>query len=75
LRAKGVDQPLILSVIEAAFARGDEEKNAQSLLDKKFRGVDLSDPKTLRRACAFLERRGYSRQVIFNLVQRRSEDD
>jgi SOS response regulatory protein OraA/RecX len=75
LRAKGIDQPLIRGVIGAIFARGDEEKNAQTLLNKRFRGVDLSDPKTSRRACAFLERRGYSSQVIFDLVQRRAEDD
>ena len=73
--AKGIDQPLIRDVIGATFARGDEEKNASALLGKKFRGVDLSDPKTLRRACAFLERYGYSPQVISNLVQRRAEDD
>jgi SOS response regulatory protein OraA/RecX len=75
LRAKGVGQSLILNVIDATFARGDEENNAKSLLDKNFKGVNLGDPKTLRRACAFLERRGYSSQVIFNLVRRPAEDD
>ena len=75
LRAKGVDQTLIRDVIGATFARGDEEKNARNLLDKKFKGVNLSDPKILRRASAFLERRGYSSQVIFSLMRRRAEDD
>jgi regulatory protein len=75
LEAKGVGQPLILNIIDATFARGDEEKNAKRLLDKNFKGINLGDPKTLRRACAFLERRGYSSQVIFNLVRRRAEDD
>lgn len=75
LKAKGVGQPLILNVIDATFAPGDEEKNAKTLLDKNFKGINLGDPKTLRRACAFLERRGYSSQVILNLVRRRAEHD
>jgi regulatory protein len=75
LRAKGVAQSLIQDVIGATFARGDEEKNARNLLEKKFKGVNLSDPKNLRRAGAFLERRGYSSQVVFNLMRRRAEDD
>jgi SOS response regulatory protein OraA/RecX len=75
LKAKGVGQPLILDVIDATFARGDEEKNAKTLLEKNFTGINLGDPKALRRACAFLERRGYSSQVIFNLVRRGQEDD
>jgi regulatory protein len=75
LRSKGVSQPLIRSVVGATFACGDEEKTAKALLQKKFRGTNLRDPKTLRRACALLERHGYSHQVIFDLVRRRAEDD
>ena len=54
LKAKGVGQPLIMNAIDATFARGDEEKNAKTLLDKNFTAINLGDPKTLRRACAFL---------------------
>ncbi|HEX6175155.1 MAG TPA: regulatory protein RecX [Candidatus Binatia bacterium] len=75
LRAKGVEQPLIRDVIGAIFACGDEEKNAKSLLEKRFKGVDLGDPKVLRRASAFLARRGYSSEVIFSLMRRRPDDD
>lgn len=75
LRAKGIGQPLIRDAIGATFARGEEEKNARNLLERNFAGVNLSDPKILRRASAFLERRGYSSQVIFNLMRRRAEDD
>jgi SOS response regulatory protein OraA/RecX len=70
-----VGQPLIRDVIGATFAHGDEEKNAKNLLEKKFKGVNFRDPKVLRRASAFLARRGYSSQVIFNLMRHRSEDD
>jgi regulatory protein len=75
LRAKGIGQPLIRDAIGATFARGEEEKNARNLLERNFTGVNLSDPKILRRASAFLERRGYSSQVIFNLMRRRAGDD
>ena len=57
------------------FACGDEEKNAKRLLEKRFKGVDLGDPKVLRRASAFLARRGYSSEVIFSLMRRRPDDD
>jgi SOS response regulatory protein OraA/RecX len=66
---------LIRDVIGETFARGDEEKNAKSLLEKKFKGGNLRDPKVLRRASAFLARRGYSSEVIFNLMRRRPDDD
>jgi regulatory protein len=75
LRAKGVAQQLIRDVIGATFAHGDEEKNAKNLLEKKFKGVNLRDPKVLRRVSAFLARRGYSSQVIFSVIGRRGEDD
>ena len=75
LRTKGVSQSLIREITGAIFGSGDEEKNARALLEKKFRGVDLRDPKTLRRAGAFLERRGYRSAVIFALVRRQMEED
>jgi SOS response regulatory protein OraA/RecX len=66
---------LIRDVIGATFAQGDEEKNAKNLLEKKFKGVNFGDPKFLRRASAFLARRGYSSQIIFSLMRRPREDD
>jgi regulatory protein len=75
LRAKGVGQPLIREIIGVIFGYGDEEKNARALLEKKFRGIDLRDPKALRRASAFLARRGYSSEVIFALVRQQMQGD
>ena len=66
---------MIRDVIGGTFADGDEEKTAKNLLEKKFKGVDFRDPKILRRASAFLARRGYSTQVIFSLMRRQPEDD
>jgi SOS response regulatory protein OraA/RecX len=65
---------LIRDVIGEIFSQGAEEKNAKNLLEKKFKGVSFRDPKVLRRASAFLARRGYSNRVIFSLM-RHPEDD
>jgi len=35
----------------------------------------LTEPKTLQRAAAFLQRRGYSSNMIFNLLRYSIEDD
>jgi regulatory protein len=75
LKAKGVGQGLIRDVIGEAFGHGDEEKNAKILLQKKFKGMNLRDPKVLRRVGTFLERRGYSRDLIFGLIRHRAEED
>jgi len=74
LRTRGIGQGLIQQVIRETFGPGDESENARKLLEKRFRNKKLEDPKMLRRAAAFLERRGYSRQVIFELLKRPLEE-
>jgi regulatory protein len=68
LRAKGIEPSLTREAIHALFERGSEKEYAAKLLQRKFRKEQLSDPKTLRRAIAFLQRRGYSSAVIFELL-------
>ena len=75
LRSKGVDQTLIRTVLRETFDQVDEDERARKLLAKYFKGGDLSDPKTMRRAAAFLQRRGYSSKVVFNLLRYSVEDD
>jgi regulatory protein len=75
LRSKGVDQTLIRIVLRETFDQVDEEERAKRLLAKHFKGGDLSDLKTMRRAAAFLQRRGYSSKVVFNLLRYSVEDD
>jgi regulatory protein len=75
LRTKGIGQALIREVIRQTFGPGDEAGHAKKLLEKRFRNTKFEDPKTLRRAAAFLERRGYSRQVILELLKRLFEED
>lgn len=70
LRTRGIGEALIQQVIRETFGPGDESENARKLLEKRFRNKKLEDPKMLRRAAAFLERRGYSRHVIVELLER-----
>jgi regulatory protein len=75
LRTKGIAQALIREVVRDTFGEVDESARAKSLLDKRFRSQRLDSPKMLRRAAGFLERRGYSRQVILDLLDHALDDD
>jgi regulatory protein len=75
LRAKGVARPLIQAAVREAFGPGDEAEKATLLLKKKFKNKKLDDPKTLRRVAASLERHGYGRKVIWDLLKLPREDD
>ena len=75
LRSKGIGQSLIRDALRETFDQVDETDRAKRLLDKHFKGCDLAEPKTLRRAAAFLQRRGYSSKVVFNLLRYSIEDD
>lgn len=57
------------------FDEVDEAKQAKRLLDRHFKNADLTEPKTLRRAAAFLLRRGYGSKVVFNLLRYSIEED
>jgi regulatory protein len=75
LRSKGVGQSLIRQALRETFDQIDETERAKRLLTKHFKGGDVTEPKTLRRAVAFLQRRGYSSKVVFNLLRYSLEDD
>ena len=75
LRAKGIGQPLIRDALRETFDQVDETERAKGLLARHFKDSDLAESKTLRRAAAFLHRRGYSSKVIFNLLRYSIEDD
>jgi regulatory protein len=74
LKSKGIDPALTRQVIREAFDRESEKENAKRLLEQRFRERKLSEPKIVRRAIALLHRRGYSSEVIFDLLQHREED-
>jgi len=69
LSKKGISDGLVREVVRETFDQVEERKQAQSLLEKRFKNQQLGDPKMLRRAAGFLERRGYSSQVIFDLLK------
>ena len=75
LRSKGVSQALIRDALREAFDQVDETTQAKRLLAKRFAAAALKDRKTSAKAAAFLQRRGYSSKVIFNLLGYSTEED
>jgi regulatory protein len=69
LRTKGVADGQIDAVVKEIFASETEEARARKVLQKKFGRENFREPRALRRAVAFLERRGYNSKVIFTLLR------
>jgi regulatory protein len=75
LSSKGIRQELIREALRETFDQVDETERAKRLLMKRFKGENLTEPKISRRAAAFLQRRGYSTKVIFDLLHYPIEED
>ncbi len=75
LKKKGVVDEIIRTVIDEIFAQEHEEARARKILEKKFAGADLQEPRTLGRALGFLQRRGYSAKVIWTLLHCSIDDN
>jgi len=75
LRSKGLDHVLISAALNETFDQVDEAARAKVLLEKRFKGESLKDPNTLRRAAAYLQRRGYESKTIFTLLRYPTEED
>jgi regulatory protein len=75
LQKKRISEGLIREAVRETFDQVEERKQAKSLLEKRFKNQQLGDPKILRRAVGFLQRRGYSSQVIFDLLKATAVDD
>jgi SOS response regulatory protein OraA/RecX len=71
----GIAPTLLREVVNELFAEMNEAEYAGKLLTKRFKGQDISDPKARTRAAAFLQRRGYSSKVIFDLLRYSIEED
>lgn len=69
LRNKGIVQSVIREVIRETLDQCDETTQARQILAKRFHSENFREPRTLRRALAFLQRRGYSSRVISDLLQ------
>jgi len=75
LRSKGVGQALARAAVREAFAEVDESAEAKRLLARRFAAPALKDPRNRAKAAAFLQRRGYSSKVIFDLLGYSTEED
>jgi regulatory protein len=69
LRDKGIAKSVISQVLGETFGKQEGKEKARVLLEKKFRGQDLENSKFLRRAVAFLQRRGYRDSVIAEVLR------
>jgi regulatory protein len=69
LRFKGVAKAVIAEVLKESFDRERDRARARAILERRFRGRDLNDLKTARRAVAYLRRRGYRDAVIAEVLK------
>jgi regulatory protein len=74
LKSKGISEALIGQVLRDLFQPQMEVKTARLWLEKRFSNKSFHDPKIARRAAAFLQRKGYSGNVIADLIKY-TEDD
>jgi regulatory protein len=74
LRRKGIANSIISRLLDESFAQNGGRERARALLEKTFRGQDLSDVKALRRAVGFLQRRGYRDSVIAEILNQPLEN-
>lgn len=75
LLQKGISKSLIRLILQEAFDEQGEKRRARELLEKNFKGKDLSNVRVLRRAGDFLHRRGYHASVITELLGQALTDD
>lgn len=69
LRSKGIGESVIRDVLRETCDSERAVDRARALLAKKFAAQNLGDPKQVRRAAGFLQRRGYSSEIIFTLLK------
>jgi len=75
LRHKGVAKSLVSQIVEDSFGGQEGKERARLLLERRFRDKDLTDVRILRRAVAFLQRRGYRDSVIAEVLKQPFGDD
>jgi len=69
LLAKGVDRDKVLQALQTVYSQVDELQLAQSCVAKKMRQCENLDAATRsRRIAQFLQRKGFSSQIIFKIL-------
>lgn len=74
LGRRGIRRDLIREIVRELFGGQGGKEQARTLLQKRFAGKNLSDPKILRRAISYLQRRGYRDAVIGEILRTPTED-
>lgn len=75
LHSKGISDVVIRDVLREICGPPSEAERARGLLERRFDSENLADPKVARRAAGFLQRRGYTLQVIGALLKYPAQDD
>ena len=75
LHSKGIPDAVIHDVLREICGAPSEAERARGLLERKFDKESLADPRVARRAAGFLQRRGYTSQVIGALLKYPAQDD
>lgn len=74
LRRRGIPARLIGQVVRETCGEREVTERARRLLEKRFGAEELVDPRILRRAVAFLQRRGYRDSVVAEVLRLPFED-
>lgn len=73
LKRKGVSDEAIASALEDS-GEGEEE-GAKTVLGKYLRNKDISDPKTFRKAYAYLVSKGYGHDTVMSVLKGLRDED
>jgi len=68
LEAKGIDEHLIREVLKDIYEHGEKETARRALADRAIRLRNLSPASRRGRLARFLQRRGFSTEVIWPLL-------
>lgn len=69
LRQKGIDSKIIEEAVLIAFTEEDERSVAIRLASKKMKGQDLSSHKERERLSRFIKSKGYSWEIIREVLE------
>lgn len=74
LLAKGIDRSIVDELLQARISHNDQEHSAVTLLQKKYRALlakHTLTPAEYRKIYTFLQRKGFSHDVIHNVLQQK----
>lgn len=70
LRQKGVDRETIREALNEAVPPKDEQETARKIAEKKLRTMNSVEPEARKRRLAgFLERKGFSHEIIRGIIK------